>query len=126
MICGKCDSSAELKQFNTFQYWYCPKCKDEASAYQPQDLVIEDDTIRKYGVVYGTGFPAGNGTMETWSASGIRLFVKKASMRKEYNTVDMVTYSFGDEWLDVSKTIDTELKLDDYFCKGVPTHATVP
>lgn len=126
MICGKCGTEAELKKFTSFEYWYCPKCKDEASAYQAQDVAVEDDTIRRYGVTYGTGFPAGNGTLETWSASGIRAFVKKATMRKAYNTVDMVTYSLGDEWLDVSATIDNELDLDDYFCKGVPTHATLP
>lgn len=117
MICGKCGTEAELKQFNSFQYWYCKTCKDEASAYQAQDK--QDSDLRKYGVVVGDGFPMGNGNMDTWSANQIIAFVRTSNMRKEFNSVALITYTTPDnKWLDISKSIEVELDLEKHFCSA--------
>lgn len=40
--CNKCGTKAELKEFKTFSYHWCPKCKDEVVEKEPIELSPSD------------------------------------------------------------------------------------
>jgi Zn-finger nucleic acid-binding protein len=33
MKCPKCKTDCKWIKYNTFEYWYCPNCKEEVEAY---------------------------------------------------------------------------------------------
>jgi hypothetical protein len=39
-FCPACESSSELKQYRTFSFYYCPKCKEDVGLVKPKPYRI--------------------------------------------------------------------------------------
>lgn len=119
MICDKCTSKAELKQFNTFEYWYCTKCKEEVATqakdqalYSPvQPSKVDAMGSKYYPVIFGYDQTC---EYKLMSAAFIKMFVT-ASRTREMPTPVTVIYRAVNAWLQVATSLENTLGLADVF-----------
>lgn len=91
MICSKCATQGELKQFTSFSYYYCKSCKEEILPQATTEQVELADRDSREQYLFNSGWVK------------VRIFNKDFWQRKGGN--GFPNFSF-DEASDVQKLLD--------------------